>query len=137
MRRGGGASTPTPPPQVPPAPSRSCRTQRPSRAPACSAARDSRPAGDGRSPLWRVGDLFRVARHGGPSLDRLPCDPPLGVLRRGRMQRRSVTLGRVLAGALLAAVALGPSSGTGGGAGVGSPPSARGPPAARAPPGCR
>ena len=39
------------------------------------------------------------------------------------MQRRTVTLGRVLAGALLAAVALGPSSGTGGGAGVGSPAS--------------
>jgi Pregnancy-associated plasma protein-A len=39
------------------------------------------------------------------------------------MQRRTVTLGRVLAGVLFAAVALGPSSGTGGGAGVGSPAS--------------
>jgi hypothetical protein len=46
------------------------------------------------------------------------------------MQRRTVTLGRVLAGVLLAAVALGPSSGTGGGAGVGSPASSCDPTAA-------
>jgi hypothetical protein len=48
------------------------------------------------------------------------------------MQRRTVTLGRVLAGALLAAVALGPSSGTSAGAGVGSPASSCDPAAAAA-----
>jgi Pregnancy-associated plasma protein-A len=50
------------------------------------------------------------------------------------MQRRTVTVtvGRVLAGALLAAVTLGPSSGTGGAAGVGSPASSCDPTSAAA-----